>query len=731
MDKLKKLFVSLAATLFLIASVLYITESGTYNKDFTETGQFKDKLIDYKTQLNYYELNLLSEKEAIKSIKVTPQEIKNYRHQYGSLKDQVTSIKEQYRDEIAEAKEVKAKNVEKKLIAERNQKIKDITRNFEDENYVKEKIVKEKEKLLKQYYEGIESNIKSLHQQYPYFAYNLTNLRTGVNEKGGDLQNSNFFKINYSSAKYGAFYDINSSEHLSYVLQNDGDYVDYENSIQDEIPATNDKYIGSISISDEAIIGTEMFTMKQRFEWGKTIVFTLSGVGIFLGILGLLVLWRNRKSYKIYAVPIEIQVGIIFFATITLLYMAFMISDSFYGIVSNGIMYDYSYFWMICIIPFFMWFVMSVTIKFFISALKLAKDKKQLWDSSLCKKIMHILKNLALKMSLSVKVILYLCIIFLAGFGFFFVLQQLNDLGILMFYVFLFVVFVVPATVLFFKELGQLNKIMNSTENIVKFNSEEKIALLKHSEFNEHANYINQLKAGFDHSQVEQNKSERLKTELITNVSHDLRTPLTSIITYTELLKKDDLLDEERAQYVDVLDKKSQRLKTLIDDLFEVSKMTSGNVEIQKQDVDITQLVQQALGEYEEEIENSTLRFHVTIPEKELTAHIDGQKYWRVIDNLISNAIKYALDSTRVFVTLEDIGPSIQLTIKNISKYEISEDVEELYERFKRADASRHTEGSGLGLAIAQSIVEIHGGQMNISIDGDLFKVIITQPKNK
>ncbi|MBQ0140856.1 MAG: HAMP domain-containing histidine kinase [Kurthia sp.] len=729
MDKFKKIFVSLAATIFLIAGVLYIAEHDTYNKSFTETGQFKDKLIDFKTQLNYYELNVLSEEQAIKSIKVTSQEIKDYRNQYGSLKDQVTSIEDQYSGEIAEARDVKAKKVEKKLISERDKKINDITRNFEDENYVKEKIIKEKTIILKKYYADIESNIKSLHQQYPYFAYSLTNLRTGVNEKGGDLQNANFFKVNYNSAKYGAFYDINSSDDLAYVLQNSQDYSDYERVIDDDIPTTNDKYIGSISISDEAVKGTEIEMMSNRFEFVKKALYTLWIVGIALGIVGAITLWRNCKSYKISILPIEIQVASIIFALIFGFSLTLIISESFESTISNGIMYDIEYFIILCTLPFGIWLLMAWAIRFFMSAIQLVKDRQKLWESSLCKKTIAVMKDLTLKMSLTVKVILYLIIIFLAGFGFLFTLQFIQSAFIPIFYIFLFIIFVIPTTIFFFKDLGQLNKIMKSTENIVKYDSDEKVPLSRYSEFNGHATYINQLKEGFDNSQVEQNKSERLKTELVTNVSHDLRTPLTSIITYTELLKKENLTEAERAQYVDVLDKKSQRLKTLIDDLFEVSKMTSGNVEIQKQDVDITQLLQQALGEYEEEIEKSGVRFQVAIPEAEITAHIDGQKYWRVLDNLISNAIKYAMDGTRVFVTLEDVGSSVQITIKNISKYEISEAVEELYERFKRADASRHTEGSGLGLAIAQSIVEIHGGQMNIAIDGDLFKVVVTQPK--
>ena len=172
----------------------------------------------------------------------------------------------------------------------------------------------------------------------------------------------------------------------------------------------------------------------------------------------------------------------------------------------------------------------------------------------------------------------------------------------------------------------------------------------------EHAKNLNNLREGVHISMTEQAKSERLKTELITNVSHDLRTPLTSIITYTDLLKKEDITAEERTKYVDILDKKSQRLKTLIEDLFEVSKMASGNLELNKQRVDMTQLLQQALAEHEEEISKSGLDFRVNFPDSALVAYVDGKRWWRVLDNLIVNAIKYTLPGTRVYITLRKVG---------------------------------------------------------------------------
>ena len=196
-------------------------------------------------------------------------------------------------------------------------------------------------------------------------------------------------------------------------------------------------------------------------------------------------------------------------------------------------------------------------------------------------------------------------------------------------------------------------------------------------------------------------------------------------------MKQQDSYAEERTKYIAILDSKSNRLKTLIEDLFEVSKMASGNIEMSKQRIDLAQLLQQAIGEHGEDFTSANLDLRVSIQNQPIFAYVDGQKLWRVIDNLIVNARKYSLEGTRVYVNLKLNEGNAELTVKNVAKYELHEDASELVERFKRADTSRHTEGSGLGLAIAQSIVDLHGGQMDIAVDGDLFKVTVVVPASK
>ena len=221
------------------------------------------------------------------------------------------------------------------------------------------------------------------------------------------------------------------------------------------------------------------------------------------------------------------------------------------------------------------------------------------------------------------------------------------------------------------------------------------------------------------------NKSQQMKYELITNVSHDLKTPLTAIITYVDLLKNPDLTEEERKSYVETLDVKSQRLKVLIEDLFEVSKANSGNVQMNFMDVDVVKLMKEVRVEMSDKIEQSNLDFRFDLPEEKVVLSLDGQRTYRIFENLLNNSIKYAMPFTRVYVDIVNGDSEVVITFKNMSAQELNFDAEHLTERFVRGDSARNSEGSGLGLAIAKSFTELQNGQFDISIDGDLFKVTI------
>lgn len=243
------------------------------------------------------------------------------------------------------------------------------------------------------------------------------------------------------------------------------------------------------------------------------------------------------------------------------------------------------------------------------------------------------------------------------------------------------------------------------------------------------AKNLNNIKAGFKVAMDKEIKSQQMKTELISNVSHDLRTPLTSIINYVDLLKNEDITIETKKEYIDILDRKSKRLKVLIEDLFEASKATSGNVELHLEKVDVVSLLRQTLGELEEKINNSTLQIKFNAPENKVICELDGRRTYRIFENIMSNIFKYSMPSSRVYIDVLEGEKEVSLIFKNISSYEMNFDTTQITDRFARGDKSRNTEGSGLGLAIAKSLIELQNGSLTISIDGDLFKVIITFPK--
>ncbi len=247
-------------------------------------------------------------------------------------------------------------------------------------------------------------------------------------------------------------------------------------------------------------------------------------------------------------------------------------------------------------------------------------------------------------------------------------------------------------------------------------------------EFKQLSVTINSIADGLKNAVSNQVKSERMKAELITNVSHDLKTPLTSIITYVDLLKNEGLHSENAEKYLGIIDNKSQRLKALTEDLFEAAKASSGSIAVNLEKLDAVSLITQGLGELSDKIEVSGLNFKTNMPSSKLLVYADGKLLWRVIENLLSNVFKYALPNSRVYIDVFATADNVKIVIKNISAYELNINEEELMERFKRGDASRHSEGSGLGLSIAKSLTELQGGSFHIEIDGDLFKATIELP---
>lgn len=240
--------------------------------------------------------------------------------------------------------------------------------------------------------------------------------------------------------------------------------------------------------------------------------------------------------------------------------------------------------------------------------------------------------------------------------------------------------------------------------------------------------HINNISSGLASALKEQVKSERLKADLITNVSHDIKTPLTSIINYVDLLKREKIQDPKISAYLEVLDQKSQRLKTLTEDLVEASKASSGNLKLEVSDINLVELVHQTNGEFEERFAMRRLELVSDLPEEPLIIRADGRRLWRVLENLYTNAVKYAMERSRVYVDIEEHNGMVVFTIKNVSENPLNISPDELTQRFVRGDVARTTEGSGLGLSIAQSLTQLQNGLFQVTIDGDFFKASVSFP---
>ncbi|BDH60169.1 two-component sensor histidine kinase [Lysinibacillus sp. PLM2] len=725
-------------TLFLITWVVFaFTTFSNFGQKYIGQSYFKSEnfvyqVENYKAQLGRYVLNPFDANQAKENISVTDTEINDYRYYYGSLSDQIESIQAQYRERISLAESENNTTLKNQLILERDQKIEDITQNFNSDEYVEEKIRAKKAQAIDYYAEQEEKQRNEfLNNEYKHFAYSFKNVETGETFDSNSKKENILFEESFGKQKPNFIVD-NSVEINTY----DGNYA-----LPEEIANFTAK--GEVAQFEGAIYFPSNLLANSSFEYeylsfiiSKYIFYFIWTTGL-LAVIALFTAARPSLSQfanfnemeKIFSKwPIDVRLVLVFISAM----ISLGIMDNIGSFIQyNSIYYSQRIITEIVEIAAYMSFMFIFASAAVLGAVwiwrKISNPEgfKREFKNSFTYLMMGDVRDLFLNRSIAFHVLFVLGVAFFAGVG---IVGAMMDTELAVIYLLLFVFVALPSVFLFLRRMGYLNKIIKHTENMAEGRLTSDIKVKGKSILAKHATNLNSLREGVKKSMTEQAKSERLKTELITNVSHDLRTPLTSIITYTDLLKNPEITDEERQQYIQVLDQKSARLRTLIEDLFEVSKMASGNIEITKQRIDLTQFFQQALGEHEETFQQAGLELKISKPEQPLFAYVDGQKMWRVLDNLVVNAQKYSLKGTRVYVSLRQVGNQAEFVVKNISNYELGDNVEELTERFKRADASRHTDGSGLGLAIAQSIVDLHNGRMKIEVDGDMFKVIVLIP---
>lgn len=723
-----KTFLGLICIVWFIFGLYSFTNVGYQyiGKSYFESENFQHEADSFLSGLGPLVLNLPTAEEMKSKLEVSQNEIEEHRNYYGSLGEQISNIKLQYEDRILDAENNGATELKEKLEKERDDKIKDITTNFADDEHVRGKILAEKGELVDQYIKEANEEAKNFAKNYKYWSYELTNIDTAETFRSGDVSESSAYKLKFTDQD--TFKTWNISEDLNSLFYQSDTYID------SEVFKQSAEYTGTITISKKAAQSAVVMDDYEHFKRNQYMFYLIW----LTSIVAAIVAWRGRKDVldsvqaikekdSLAKLRIDIQVALLFITGCMYWVIMQLSIDSIQYVYHNNYMQFVFQFAFKAVVMFIIGIVFLVQLIWLVNRVNTPEKLQSNLKESYLWHIGDSIADLFLNRSIALQSIVIVAAAFFGGGSL--VASMVGGGGFPVLVFGICGIVGVPALVVFLSRMGYLNRIMKDTKDMAEGRLNRDVKVKGKSPLAKHAQNLNHLREGVRTSMHEQAKSERLKTELITNVSHDLRTPLTSIITYTDLLKNPDITEEERKQYIHILDKKSDRLKVLIEDLFEVSKMASGNIELHRSRVDLTQLVQQAVGEHEEDLVKSRLDLRMTMPSETIYAYVDGQKWWRLIDNLIVNVLKYALEGTRVYVTLKrNANGEAEFTVKNVAKYEISENADELFERFKRADASRHTEGSGLGLAIAQSIVDLHGARMSIDVDGDLFKVIVTIP---
>ncbi|WP_422124110.1 histidine kinase dimerization/phospho-acceptor domain-containing protein [Planococcus sp. X10-3] len=688
-----------------------------FGKSYLETSEFKEEYNHFINRLIVLELDPPT---AATEFTVTADEIEEYRTRYGTLAQQVQSIQDQYNPDIEEARENENDSLVEILSAERDGKIDEIRNNFADDEAVREKIQEEKFRAERVAINGILNDEANFNSHYSYYVYDLINTETGENFTKGVLNSRPFFEKEYTDA---VPLQANNEELF---------YTNYNNT-EMYLPESNAEFSGTVQIDRELLAASDNGASIIQHTTVKNVLYLLGALAI-AGIVLLFTRLRFEQDaylkmpfyFKWQSWPFEVKGGLLLFTAMFALPFGLVNTLS---VLESVYVNDVSYFILQTLKYFLLtllFFVLTVLqIIWIFSHYKNAEKIMEEFKSSYLLRSLQMARFAFLKKSIGVQMLILLVVVFFWGFG---TLLVMIEFAAIIIWIPATLFIGLPVLLMMINRFGYLNILMDSTRAIADGSLNEQIPVRGKSPLAQHATHLNRLKEGVRLSVSEQAKSERLKTELITNVSHDLRTPLTSIITYTDLMKTPELSTEDRLMYAEILDRKSQRLKTLIEDLFEVSKMASGNMELHRQRVDFSQLKMQAFAEHAEDISSSGLDFRISTPEQPVYIMADGQKWWRVLDNLILNAIKYALPGTRVYASLKEINGQAEFVMKNVTRFELGENTDELFERFKRGDVARQTEGSGLGLAIAQSIVDLHGGTMKIEVDGDLFKVTVLLP---
>lgn len=727
----------------IFAALFHSGQQEYFKGSYFETGQFNSEVNEFIRYLGMFELDQATEEEAKKAITVTQADIEEHRNRYGPLQQQIADIHNQYEFQIQNAMAQNNKQLADTLTAQRDKKIEDITNNFKSDDYVRPKVVQEKEQQIEEQFRQRENYRPTYLQYKAAFKYYIKDISSGKVYTNLDSNSGESADQPFSSDNAFVVRDFPATltqDGLNFSPTYSQSFPAYRSAFVQSssavaaapAPKVNGPFEGKVAVLKSAPSTSSVMVNYFDFKQRQTVVVIYTIAAIIACFISVYLFRRTRilqsvplEKWAPYAkrIPLDVMTAI-------LAVMAFV---TFVVLVDNHPNYNgrfLTFFDDLLSSLFISAFLVMVTYIngiFLIKRLQDTSNLKAEWQSSLIYTTSQGFSAAFMNRSIAVQVFLLLVVVFFWGLGTFLTGSQPNQF--MPAYLLAVLLVGLPTLVILIRRIGYFNRIVKYATELAAGNYQADLPAAGKSVLAQLAGSLNALKSGVKTSQKEQAKSERLKTELITNVSHDLRTPLTSVITYTELLKNPELSAEDRESYIQIIDRKAKRLKVLIDDLFEASKMASGNIELSTAKADLVQLLQQTLAEHNEEINKSTLHLRIKTPDAPVYAIVDGQRLWRVFDNLIGNILKYALENTRVYITFETVKDKAIISFKNVTKYELSENVDELFERFKRGDTSRHTDGSGLGLAIAKSIVDLHAGSMDIEVDGDLFKVTVTLPR--
>jgi Signal transduction histidine kinase len=565
--------------------------------------------------------------------------------------------------------------------------------------------------------EGI-GNEKSLYERYTVM-YNSSNINLEYvvqNLRTGDIW-SNTTSNEADIKKLDAYLEINTSSYVieSNFTKNRSELVNYAWGYYGL-----GEYMVTIGLNSDLPIQDRFHHNKISYErwfpW-RNVGVVLACAGALVGLLSVIYITcaagRNGKSKEIQLnwfdkIKTEIFIagsGVIGIGVLILIWEMRYYYWNSYDILTMGIL------------TMMMNTIIIISYPSFVKRIK----AKTLWKNSIFYAIISWLNEGITLGRVTLQILLKFGGYFITNM---FLIVAMEEFG--MFLAFVFNVYVLY--VLLNNAIGR-RKILTGVQRIAAGNVNEKMntAELK-GENLLLAEEINNISVGLQQAIEKSVKDEKLKTDLITNVSHDIKTPLTSIINYVDLIKRANIEDTKIKSYIEVLDNKSQRLKILTEDLVEASKISSGNIEIILAKINFKELLQQTNGEFDNKFCEKKLEIVAHIPEYPVIINADGRRIWRILENLYNNVHKYAMEHTRVYISLMISGSNMILTIKNISKYPLNINANELTERFIRGDVSRSTEGSGLGLAIADNLTTLQGGTFDIYLDGDLFKVTVTFP---